>query len=58
MPSSHRRYADWTVGRIRRDLKLFADHALARGDDHYAPIQRSLGGVQLLIRLERAPWYV
>ena len=29
--------------------KLFADLALARGDGRYARIQRSLGGVQLLI---------
>jgi DNA replication protein DnaC len=33
----------------QRIPKLFADLALARGDGRYARIQRSLGGVQLLI---------
>ena len=33
----------------QRVPKLFADLALARGDGRYARIQRSLGGVQLLI---------
>jgi hypothetical protein len=33
----------------QRIPKLFADLSLARGDGRYARIQRSLGGVQLLI---------
>ena len=29
MPSSHRRYADWTIGRIRRDAALIGSSATA-----------------------------
>jgi hypothetical protein len=32
MPSSHRRYADWTIGRIRRDAALIGPATAALCD--------------------------
>jgi len=32
MPSSHRRYADWTIGRIRRDAALIGPATVALCD--------------------------